>query len=113
MDCGDADSDAQPSRLRACCRPGRVEQRVKIANNVASLAVKKLSGCRKTDIAPSSHQQWTTDLLLQALDLLAQRGLRDVQRLGRLPVRAKPGNRGDVFQLFDPHNESLPAPGNL
>jgi len=38
----------------------------------------ELSRSRKTDIAPASHQQWTADLLLQTLDLLAQRGLGDM-----------------------------------
>ena len=75
MYCGDAGSYAQPSHFAARRRLGGIEERVEIANNVASLAVER---SRKTDIAPVSHQQWTADLLLQTLDLLAQRGLGDM-----------------------------------
>jgi len=75
--CGAAGSYAQPSQFAARRRLGGIEERVEIANNVASLAV-ELSRSRKTDIAPVSHQQWTADLLLQTLDLLAQRGLGDM-----------------------------------
>jgi hypothetical protein len=53
---------------------------------------------------PAAFQEVHAQLPLQAAYRFAQRRLRDVQRLGCLPVRAKPGNRGDVLQLFDPHD---------
>jgi hypothetical protein len=67
-------------------------------------------GLAEPGALPAALQQVHAKLALEAAHRLAQRGLGDVQRLGRLPVGAQPGDRGDVLQLFDPHDVG-PRPG--
>ena len=55
-------------------------------------------------------KQVDAELPLQAAHRLAQRRLRDVQRLGRPAERAEAGHPGDVLQLLDTHSLSQANP---
>ena len=55
-------------------------------------------------------EQVHPQLPLQAPHGAAQRGLRDVQFVGRPPERAEPGDDGHVLKLLDPHLAASPAP---
>ena len=83
VDGSNAGSDAQSARFDAHSRLRGIEERVEIANNAAGLTVQKLSRCGKADIAPVPDQQGTSDLLLQAFNLFAECGLRDMQQTRR------------------------------
>ena len=58
----------------------------------------------------AAFEQIDPEVPLEASDGFAQRGLGDVQRLGRPAKRAQSRNRGDVLELFSPH-DGAPSSG--
>ena len=73
------------------------------------MAQEDLAGRGELHAARMAFEQWYAEVLLQFLDLAAERGLGNVQLLRRLADRSVPSNRGKITDgLIDHCVISLP-----
>ncbi len=97
----------RPDEHPAGAQPAqRVEvrgDRVDLGERPPRAAQDRLPGLRHADRAARALKQFEAQLALEAADLLAERGLRDVQLRGRAREVALLGDGGEVAQLAQLH----------
>ena len=69
-----------------------------------------MSGRQELDALCRTTEQRLSQLVLEALDLTAQRRLGDVQAARGAPDVPLLGDRDEVFQLIEAHSPSLTRP---
>lgn len=62
-----------------------------------------MSGRQELDTLRGAPEQWLSQLVLEPLDLTAQRRLRDAEAAGGAPDVTLLGDRDEVFQLIEAH----------
>ncbi len=99
------EADREPADHAARRVTGRGHRRVDVIEGAPAVLGQGLAGGGQADRPAAAVDQLDPDYRLELANLLAQRGLRDVQALGRAAEIQLFGHRGEVAQMsqFDVH----------
>ena len=98
-DAGDAEPDAQASRLAARGALRQLDRRLRLPQQAAAVFRQQAPGFGETHVAVAPEQQRTADPPFELADPLAQRRLRHVQPFSRASEVQGVGERDDRVEI--------------